>query len=204
MAKKEEKKETPDEAVEPAPQEKPPKKPRTWLYLLLGLIFGGAGGGAGLYFGGFLGPAPGSEQAAINEAAQQMLDEAVQSAVEKVLAESAEHGGDGGSLTVTQVLELDPFIVGLEGAGSVTYARVGIGFGFNNDDPETPVVDPEILLPKIKDYLLGHISTKSLAELAGGPQREQIKTEVKEAVAGMIPPEKGRLVEVYLTEFLLQ
>ncbi len=204
MGKKEEKKEAPESAVEPAREEKPPKKPKTWLYLLLGLIFGGAGGGAGLYLGGFLGPPPGSQQAAINDTAQQMLDEAVQSAVDKILSESSAGGANGSSLPVTQVLELDPFIVGLEGAGTVTYARVGIGFGFNSEDAETPVVDPVILLPKIKDYLLSHMSSKSLAELAGGPQREKIKNEVKDAVAAMIPSDRGSLVEVYLTEFLIQ
>ncbi|MFQ5739233.1 MAG: flagellar basal body-associated protein FliL [Acidobacteriota bacterium] len=160
-------------------EESPQTKGRMWLFVGLGVALLLAIAGWGLYMTSGAGQAEASD------------------AVEAEVVDEPEP-------EVTEVLELDPFVVHLEGTRAAAYARVGLSFGFQNNDPGTPVVDPNLLLPKIKDYLLMHLSGQSVEDLSGGENKLRIKEEIKQAVSEMIPPDRGKLVEVYLTELLVQ
>jgi flagellar basal body-associated protein FliL len=109
-------------------------------------------------------------------------------------------------VSVNEVLQLDPFVLNLAGSSAVElhYLRVGLGFGFYNPAPKHPVVDPRMLMPKLKDSLLISIGKKTAEEMVAVDGKENLKLVVGEAVKQVIPPDRGQLLEIYVTEFIVQ
>jgi flagellar basal body-associated protein FliL len=109
-------------------------------------------------------------------------------------------------IAVNEVLQLEPFVLNLAGSSALElhYLRVGLSFGFFNPKPKHPVVDPRILMPKLKDSLLITIGKKTAEEMVAADGKENLKQAVAEAVREVIPPDRGRLLEIYLTEFIVQ
>jgi flagellar basal body-associated protein FliL len=109
-------------------------------------------------------------------------------------------------ISVNEVLQLEPFVLNLAGNSALElhYLRVGLGFGFYNPTPKNPVVDPRMLMPKLKDSLLVNIGKKTAEEMVSADGKESLKQAVAEAAKGVIPPERGQLLEIYITEFIVQ
>ncbi len=106
---------------------------------------------------------------------------------------------------VNEVFEIRPFVINLADPDGIHYLRLGIGLGVFNPKPGSPVIDKDILLPKLKDYLLTVVGRKTLSEIVSPEGRVKLKREILKGTSRLLPSSKGvKVLEVYLTEFIVQ
>lgn len=174
--------EQPDASEEAA---QPPRWRKPWLWVTLATVLVlGLGGGLIWYLGVFSG------------------EEAAEASTRQ--ASSSPKAGKGAVPKVSDVLQLDPVVVNLRAGSRLKYARVGIALGLESDQPAQEVVDSAVLVPKIKDFLVFTFSQMTSDELLEAETKQQVKKAVQDFVNRALPEGKGRVVEVYLTEFIVQ
>jgi flagellar FliL protein len=105
---------------------------------------------------------------------------------------------------VNEVVALESLVVNLADAEEIHYARVGISLGISNPQPGTPVIDEQLMMPKLKDRLLDSIGKKTSSEMVLAETKNGLKEEVLESVNQMLPSAGGKVIEVYFTEFIIQ
>lgn len=106
---------------------------------------------------------------------------------------------------VNEVLQIQPFVVNLADDAGIHYLRLGIGFGIFNPGKDATTIDEDVLLPKMKDYLLRTIGQKTAAQMVSPQGREDLREQILAGANEILSPlDKGKVLEVYLTEFIVQ
>lgn len=105
---------------------------------------------------------------------------------------------------VTEVVSLDPVVVNLLGTGKMSYARIAIALGIHNAAPGSEVFRREVMVPKIKDELLSTVGQMTSADLLRAETKEQLKSQIRKFVNGLLHKDEGEVVEVYFTDFIVQ
>lgn len=162
--------------------EEPKKKPssgKKWIVLAGAVFLVLTLTGGGLYWFGF-------------------FSEAKASSHEEARKEETHHE------EVTEVVQLESLVVNLADTDQIRYARVGVSLGVVNKDSHHPAIDPSLTLPKIKDYLVTSLSKKTAVQLISAESKETLKKEILAAVQKMVSAEHGKVLEVYITELLVQ
>lgn len=122
-----------------------------------------------------------------------------------IFASEEENSGEGEEhLKVTEVVSLDPLVVNLADTEEIHYVRVAISLGIYNSTPDVPFFDPVLTMPKLKDRLITVLARKHSSELSGGSAGEQLRREILEKVNQIAEPDRGKVLEVYFTEFIIQ
>ena len=147
----------------------------TKVLVLFGIFATGLGAGGGLYWAGII---PGSQQPA-----------------EVVEVPPPE---------VNYVLQLDPLLVNLSEEGEMRYVRIGLSFGLEKEDLEAEEAEKPVFMPKLKDYLLTDLGKWKLSDLTSPAAKRKLKSELLTGVREVIPEECGQVLEVYVTELIVQ
>ena len=116
-------------------------------------------------------------------------------------AAEAELNGNSG---VNEVVQLEPLVVNLQGERKMSYARIGIALGIYNPEPGDPVINQELMVPKITDRFLDSLGLRDASDLLSPDVKEELKAQLKETINDMLEPESGQVIEVYFTEFIVQ
>lgn len=106
--------------------------------------------------------------------------------------------------TVTEVFELEPLVVNLADREQIRYLRIGLSLGIFNPGGKAPLIDNQILLPKLKDYLLTTLGRKDASQLTLPETKNALKKELAEGINQMLGAAEGKVLEVYITEFIVQ
>ncbi len=105
---------------------------------------------------------------------------------------------------VNYVLALDPLLVNLSEEGEMRYLRIGLSFGLEKEDPDAEEEGAAIFMPKLKDYLLTTLGKWKLSELTSPTAKGKLKSELLSGVREVVPEESGKVLEVYVTELIVQ
>lgn len=105
---------------------------------------------------------------------------------------------------VNHVLQLDPLVVNLSDEGKVRYVRIALSFGLVREDPESEEEGPMLFMPKLKDYLLTTLGKWKLEDLLSPVAKQKLKSELLGGVRKVVPKECGEVLEVYVTELIVQ
>ncbi|GAB4244026.1 MAG: hypothetical protein Kow00109_19950 [Acidobacteriota bacterium] len=152
-----------------------------WILIAVGaVVVLGAGAGAAWYFGVF-----GGEETV--EAAAAPKEKKEKKAVE-----------------VNDVVNLDPIVVNLRTGSPMKYARIGISLGLHNPEPGAQVIDPVIVGPKLKDFLVFTISQMTSDDLLKAETKQELKDAIRKFVNKELKESEAEVVEVYFTDFILQ
>lgn len=101
---------------------------------------------------------------------------------------------------VNKVVMLDPVVVNISGTeGELRYLKVTVGIELND-----PSLQEEIDLrkPQILDVLIRVFSSRNIYDVTETRGRDSIRREIKTRLNDIL--EKGRLLNVYFTEFVIQ
>lgn len=101
---------------------------------------------------------------------------------------------------VKTVVMLDPVVVNITGTeGELRYLKVTVGIELND-----PILQKEVDLrkPQILDVLIRVFSSRDLIEVTEPRGRDAIRREIKTRLNDILT--KGRLLNVYFTEFVIQ
>lgn len=101
---------------------------------------------------------------------------------------------------VKTVVMLDPVVVNINGPdGDLRYLKVTVGIELND-----PLLQKEVDLrkPQILDVLIRVFSSRELIEVTEPRGRDSIRREIKTRLNDILT--KGRLLNVYFTEFVIQ
>jgi flagellar FliL protein len=172
------------DATQPAPVKKKSKKLLMWIALLVVLL----AGGGGFYFWRV-------------RAASQAL---AKGADEKKQQSGDQHGktenAEAGDAEVTQVIELQPFIVNLADKNESRYLRMTISLGVAAGDSEHKV-DP-LFTTKIRNAILATISTQTSEQVLTVEGKAALRKEMLAAAkAAASEPE---VLTIYITDFIIQ
>jgi len=106
---------------------------------------------------------------------------------------------------VNEVFQIRPFVINLADPDGIHYLRLGLSLGIFNPKPGSLVIDKNVLLPKLKDYLLTTVGKKSLSEIVSPDGRVKLKREILKGTNRLLlSNSKAKVLEVYLTEFIVQ
>lgn len=105
---------------------------------------------------------------------------------------------------VNQVISLPPVVFNLAASRKMTYARIGVSLGVHARKPEIPVINQDLLAPRVTDELLNSVGGMTPEELLRAETKTALKEQVAAYVNSLLPAESGKVVEVYFTEFIVQ
>lgn len=169
-----EEKEVKEEVVQP-----PAKKSSKLLIIILlitGLIIGGGGAAAFLVL-------------------KNMKSDDKNESSEKKSA-SADKGKD---MQLGPILQLDPFIVNLAGAGGRNYLKLEISLELDKVELETEIKNK---MPRIKDTVLLLLSSKSFADIQHADGKLMLKNEIITLLNKFLA--SGTVKNLYFTNFVVQ
>ncbi len=105
---------------------------------------------------------------------------------------------------VNHVLALDPLVVNLSNEGEMRYVRIQLTFGLASEDPESKGEEQMVFMPKLKDFLLTTLGKWKLEDLVSPVAKQKLKSELLSGVRELVPEEFGQVLEVYVTELIVQ
>ncbi len=104
---------------------------------------------------------------------------------------------------VTAVVHLESFVVNLADTDQSAFLRVGIDLGVGKLPPEAQGdIKNSPLTPKVRDCVLGILSSWRSDALLASDGRDKLKQELLAALRKRVP--ELDIQEVYFTEFLVQ
>lgn len=109
-----------------------------------------------------------------------------------------EEEGDDGEFGI--VYQVEDIIVNPAESGGTHYVVINMAFELDSEE------DSEILHkkdPKLRDILIRTISSKTIEQLDGPDDKEQLRMEIMEQVSELLP-KKGNLDNVYFVSFIIQ
>ena len=148
---------------------------KKWLMLGLGSVGSIAAGAVTLYLLGF-GPPPPQE-------------------IEEEVVPQGE---------INEVVRMDPLIVNLADEDEIRYARIGVSLGVHNPNRGTPLIDEELMVPKVKDRFLAQLTGRTGRQLLDPQVKEELRQELSSVINELVEPQGGKVLEVYFTEFIIQ
>ncbi|HOD35791.1 MAG TPA: flagellar basal body-associated FliL family protein [Syntrophales bacterium] len=97
------------------------------------------------------------------------------------------------------VWPMDTFIVNLMDNGGERYLKVVLQLELS--DPEA-VAELKEIKPKIRDAVLGILSSKSLKDISTTEGKQRLKEEISHRLNGYLST--GKILQVYFTDFVIQ
>jgi flagellar FliL protein len=97
------------------------------------------------------------------------------------------------------VWALDTFIINLADADSDRYLKVIMSFELT--DPLT-ATELDLMKPKVRDIVLGVLTVKSYKDLSNFEGKQRLKEELAMRLNSHLT--KGKIVQVYFTDFVVQ
>lgn len=164
--------------------EKPKKSGKKKLILLLLIVVFVMAGGAG----GFLYWRHRAAKKAAAAAAAQGTDH-----------HAASKHGEGDESEVSEVLELQPFIVNLADKEEPKYLRMTISLGIGEGGEEKP--DP-LFTTKVRNAILAIVTTKTADEILTVEGKTELRKEMLEAARKVV--DKPSVHAIYITDFIVQ
>lgn len=173
------------DATQAAPVKKKSKKLLIVIAMVVVLL---AGGGAGFYFS--------KARAAPQAPAKGAADKKDQPGDQHGTTENAE----GGDAEVTQVIELQPFIVNLADKNESRYLRMTISLGVAAEDGEHKV-DP-LFTTRIRNAILATISTQTSEQVLTVEGKAALRKDMLNAAKAAAS--KPEVLTIYITDFIIQ
>jgi len=97
------------------------------------------------------------------------------------------------------VWPMDAFIVNLMDNGGERYLKVVLQLELS--DPEV-VAELKEIKPKLRDAVLGILSSKSLKDISTTEGKQRLKEEITHRLNSYLT--QGRILQVYFTDFVIQ
>lgn len=98
---------------------------------------------------------------------------------------------------IGQLVPLETFLVNLSGSRGRKLVKINMELEMNTPEAQEEV---EKIKPKIRDYIIIIVSSKSYAEISTKDGKDSLREEIKNQVNLFLT--KGRINKVYFTEFL--
>lgn len=98
---------------------------------------------------------------------------------------------------IGQLVPLETFLVNLSGSRGRKLVKINMELEMSSADAQEEV---EKIKPKIRDYIIIIVSSKSYAEISTKEGKDSLREEIKNQVNLFLT--KGRINKVYFTEFL--
>jgi flagellar FliL protein len=173
------------DTIQEAPEKKKRKKLVFMIALLVVLL---GGGGAGFYYW--------RARTSTQAQAKALADRKSQTGEEQGKA----HNAEGAESGVTQVIELQPFIVNLADKNESRYLRMTISLGVAAAGGEHKV-DP-LFTTRIRNAILATISTQTSEQVLTVEGKAALRKEMLNAArAAASEPE---VLTIYITDFIIQ
>jgi flagellar protein FliL len=162
------------------------KKSRKLIMISLILILLGGGGGGFYYW-------------RVRAASKALA------AKEAAIKKDGDKGGktetaDGGDAAVTQVIELQPFIVNLADKNESRYLRMSISLGIADAEGEAKA-DP-LFTTKIRNAILATISTLTSDQILTVEGKAELRKQM--LTAARAAASKPEVLTIYITDFIVQ
>jgi len=103
------------------------------------------------------------------------------------------------SASAAAVWPMDAFIVNLMDNGGERYLKVVLQLELS--DPEV-VAELKEIKPKLRDAVLGILSSKSLKDISTTEGKQRLKEEITYRLNSYLS--KGKILQVYFTDFVIQ
>jgi len=98
---------------------------------------------------------------------------------------------------IGQLVPLETFLVNLSGSRGRKLVKINMELEMSSPEAQEEV---EKIKPKIRDYIIIIVSSKSYAEISTKEGKDSLREEIKNQVNLFLT--KGRINKVYFTEFL--
>jgi flagellar FliL protein len=183
------------ESKEKAPAGAAPKKSKMMLIIILLLVVVSGAGGffSWKYFKSA--KADTTSQAATSGHEEEESTDAVKPRKGKKKKEK-EHGDKGATIN------FEPFLVNLADKEASRYVKTSIRLLVANKESADIIAKGETLMPRMRDTILGLLSTKTAEEMTSNEGKEKLKKEILERVNEYLPAEGAE--EVFFTDFVVQ
>lgn len=125
------------------------------------------------------------------KAAEPGIDDVIKG--EKHTLESEEHSKE----FIGKLVPLETFLVNLSGAHGRKLLKINMELEVNNAEVQEEI---EKIKPKIRDYIIIIVSSKSFAEVSTKEGKDALREEIKNQINLFLT--KGQINKVFFTEFL--
>jgi flagellar FliL protein len=118
-------------------------------------------------------------------------------------AEEPEHHGAAASRAgLPGIVALDPFVLNLADPEGERYVRAAVHIALERPEDAERVSADVLKLARVRDRILTSLSSKTADEVTSFDGREELRGELKRAIAPLFGDDK--VADVYFTEFLVQ
>lgn len=111
--------------------------------------------------------------------------------------QEALHEEEASKEFIGQLVPLETFLVNLSGSRGRKLVKIDMELEMSSSEAQEEV---EKIKPKIRDYIIIIVSSKSYAEISTKEGKDSLREEIKNQVNLFLT--KGRINKVYFTEFL--
>lgn len=126
------------------------------------------------------------------KAAEPGIDDVIKGEHEKLKEE--EHRSD----FIGKLVPLETFLVNISGSRGRKLVKINMELEVSNAEVQEEV---EKIKPKIRDYIIIIVSSKTFAEISTKEGKDALRDEIKNQINLFLT--KGQIAKVYFTEFIL-
>jgi flagellar FliL protein len=112
------------------------------------------------------------------------------------------HDASKESEKTLSTMNLDSFLVNLADADATRFVKVTFRLGLNEAKLGTELAEDPVFLAATRDAIILCLSAKTSDDLLSNEGKEKLKVEIRERVNKII--EKGKVVDVYIMDFVVQ
>ena len=117
-------------------------------------------------------------------------------------ASGHEGSSEGERGAASTILNFEPFLVNLADHEASRYLRVTIRLRVSTSSTAAKIATTDVLTSRMRDAILGTLTTKSSTQLVTQEGKEELKTEIVEKLNAFLP---GKPIKaLYFTDFLVQ
>jgi flagellar FliL protein len=110
--------------------------------------------------------------------------------------------GEHGAATGTAIINFEPFLVNLADPDETRYLRVTIRVQLASKAAAQKVSATEVFNSKMRDTILGILSTKVAREVVKPEGKDQLKEEIAQKLNAFLPGKP--VIAVFFTDFVVQ
>jgi flagellar FliL protein len=116
--------------------------------------------------------------------------------------DKGEKGERGSHANENGVINLEPFLVNLADKDNYRYLRITMRVVITTRSRAEQITTTETTLSKVRDAVLGILSSKTSDEIVTSPGKLQLKSDIKDNLNSFLPDKP--VMDIYFTDFVVQ
>jgi flagellar FliL protein len=124
------------------------------------------------------------------------------SASDGVDGAAANEGGEGSVGRVKSTMTLDPFLVNLADQENTRFVKLTLRLGLDQPGIGERLAEDPVVVAATRDKIISILTTRTSEQILSSAGKDKLRAEIRDSLNPLLP--KGKIVEVYIMDFVVQ